>query len=632
MRLFKLKTPLLAFIFSIVMLSLHLGTGYLLHFTIGSSILANVWQRSLALYWPAMVLVQFFGSLANGSPSMAIIMMIIAALFEWWIIFCAGIWLVRLYFREPPITKASKISIPITVLVVAVFCFEGCPGLPGMGKYDRFRMEVGAGHLENVKEALKHNPAFANKVRPGWGTALHEAAELGHADIAELLLNNGSDVNPVGIRGFAPLHSAAWGGHTEVVRVLITHKANVNATDEDGNTPLVWAAGAGHTDTINLLLANGADVNARDKNGNCPLSSAIFNNRYGVVPLLLSNGANPKVEDLSGDTMLDRAALQGSPALAESLLPYFKDTNSTKYLSKAFSIAFQFGHMDVAIPISVSALRFESNSIHEAAFKGNADIVRAQLESQPDLLNAKDFLGLTPLHRAAQGGQDAVVELLLAKGADIGSIDQKGNTPLHWAVFTGQSNVVETLINNKAVLNVKGAGEKSPLHLAVQQGFLPFSEMLLKAGADPNTAASGGETPLCITVAAGNVEAVKLLLAYHANFNVRSYGDTLFHTWARGTVNLEVANLLLANGCDVNAKGNEGKTPLHALLEEINMHRDQKGQIEAVQWLLDHKADVNAKNDKGQTPLSLLKWHNRGRTIERRKDIGDLLRSHGAKE
>jgi ankyrin repeat protein len=62
------------------------------------------------------------------------------------------------------------------------------------------------------------------------------------------------------------------------------------------------------------------------------------------------------------------------------------------------------------------------------------------------------------------------------------------------------------------------------------------------------------------------------------------------------------------------------------------MHRDQKGQIEAVQWLLDHKADVNAKNDKGQTPLSLLKWHNRGRTIERRKDIGDLLRSHGAKE
>lgn len=33
-----------------------------------------------------------------------------------------------------------------------------------------------------------------------------------------------------------------------------------------------------------------------------------------------------------------------------------------------------------------------------------------------------------------------------------------------------------------------------------------------------------------------------------------------------------------------------------------------------------------------QTLLSLLKWHNRGRDLERRKDIGDLLRKYGAKE
>ena len=79
--------------------------------------------------------------------------------------------------------------------------------------------------------------------------------------------------------------------------------------------------------------------------------------------------------------MLDRAALQDSPALAESLLPYFKDTSSPKYLSKSFSKAFQFGHMDVAIPISVAALRFESNSIFDAAFKGDADIVRV---AEPD--------------------------------------------------------------------------------------------------------------------------------------------------------------------------------------------------------------------------------------------------------
>lgn len=632
MRLFKLKTSRLALVLSVGTLIFHLGIGYLLAAVIKNQMLASIWQRSLKVYWPAMDLVHIFGLNVNVGILMGTAMMIIAALFELWVIFSAAIWLVRLYSRKPPISNVSKIAIPVIVLVVAVCFYETSPETLGMSRYQRFRFDVSAGYVDKVKETLKHNPGFANKVQPGWGTALHEAARSGRADIAELLLTNGSDVKATDGEGETPLHTAIkWGGHEDVVKVLIAHKADVNATDKDGKTPLWSAAAGGHTNTISLLLASGADVNARDKYGNCPLSGAVVNNRYGVVPLLLSNGANPTVE-VSGDAMLDRAAIQGSPALAESLLPYFKDTNSTKYLSKAFFSAFKFGHMDVAIPISIAALRFESNPIYDAAFKGNAESVRVQLESQPNLLNTKDFLGLSPLHRAAQSGQDAIVKLLLAKEADIGSIDQNGNTPLHWAVFTGQSNVVETLIGNKAGLNIKGAGEKSPLYLAVQQGFLPIAEMLLKAGADPNIATSGGETPLSIVVANGNVEVLKLLVIYHANFSVHIYGDTLFHVWAEGAANLEAANLLLANGCDVNAKGREGKTPLHVLVEAAKMSRIQEKQIQGVQWLLDHKADVNAKDDKGQSPLLLLKWHNRGRVIERRKDIADLLRKYGAKE
>lgn len=629
-----MKTSRLAWIFAIVAILLHVGSLYLITAVIKSQQLAIVWQNSLKIYWPALFLVQIFGQHANGSsPLFGMVLMIAAGLFQWWLIFCALISLIRLYFRKPPISNTAKVAIVFGVLVVAVCFYEASPETLGMSKYQRFRFDVSAGNIDKVRETLKHHPSYANKVQPGWGTALHEAARSGRADIVELLLENGSDIEATELEGDTPLHTAVkWGGHEDVVKVLIAHKANVNAGDKDGKTPLWDATAQGYSNIVLLLLTNGADINARDKYGNCALSGAVENNRYDIVPLLLSHGANPTISDLSGDTMLDRAALQDSPALAESLLPYYADTNSVKILSKAFSSAFEFGHMDVAIPISIYALHFESNSIFAAAFNGDIDDVRIQLESQTDLLNSKDFLGLSPLHRAAQAGQKSIAEFLLGKGADINSTDQNGNTPLHWAVFIQQTNIVETLINHKADLNLKGSGEKSPLHLAVQQGFNSIAEMLLKAGANPNAAASGEETPLCIAVANGNVEAVKLLLAYHSDFGVHDYGDTLFHIWARGSGNLEIANLLLANGCDVNAKGREGQTPLHALIETAAWPPNQQGQIQAVQWLLDHKADVNDKNEKGQTPLSLLMWHNRGRVIERRKDIGDLLRKYGAKE
>jgi ankyrin repeat protein len=58
--------------------------------------------------------------------------------------------------------------------------------------------------------------------------------------------------------------------------------------------------------------------------------------------------------------------------------------------------------------------------------------------------------GQTALSRAAIKGHEAVVELLLEKGADVESKDSDGLTPLSWAARGGHEAVVKLLLEKGA--------------------------------------------------------------------------------------------------------------------------------------------------------------------------------------
>jgi ankyrin repeat protein len=116
-------------------------------------------------------------------------------------------------------------------------------------------------------------------------------------------------------------------------------------------------------------------------------------------------------------------------------------------------------------------------------------------------------------------------------------------------------------------------------------------ELLLVRGADINTPDLNGNTPLHWAVIMGQSNIVKQLV------------DTM---------------------ADLNVKGVGGKSPLHLAV--------QQGFVPIAELLLKAGADPNAKADNGETPLSSLIRHNRGREVEKRKDIEDLLRKYGAKE
>jgi ankyrin repeat protein len=56
---------------------------------------------------------------------------------------------------------------------------------------------------------------------------LFHALYIGFSEVAELLLSEGADVDPLCENGGAPVHIAAKNGHAEVLKLLLQNKADV---------------------------------------------------------------------------------------------------------------------------------------------------------------------------------------------------------------------------------------------------------------------------------------------------------------------------------------------------------------------------------------------------------------------
>ncbi|MET4364297.1 ankyrin repeat protein [Bradyrhizobium sp. LB8.2] len=147
------------------------------------------------------------------------------------------------------------------------------------------------------------------------------------------------------------------------------------------------------------------------------------------------------------------------------------------------------------------------------------------------------------------------------------------------------------------------------LQTSTMNGNVACVQGLLQAGAPPNGRGRPmGErtremTPLVAAIQARSLDVMKVLIAGGANPNLNanaldgSPGDS--PVAVASLISVDAVRLLLANGANANSPNKGGDSALHIAV--------RSGDAEMVRELMRHGARVDAKADNGRTPLDYAK-------------------------
>ena len=314
---------------------------------------------------------------------------------------------------------------------------------------------------------------------------------------------------------------------------------------------------------------------------------------------------------------------------------------------------------------SQSPVTFNGDSrLHVAVRQGQIEDVRAILFQQQVDVNVLNSKHETPLHLACSQGDSAIVQLLIAFGADpyikdstdivaygrgvldIQNIMNKllygyglwingpsmasGDTPLHTSVRLG---IFERTVDYQVIdINVMNSAHETPLHLACALGHKHIIHTLVSKGADLYARDCYNNAPIHRAVSQGHVEVMDSLLTdFLCKPMIKGYqGRTLLH-FACGIGNVNLVNTLIERyGISAMATDALNQTPLHIaashgqdgvlclLITKYNCPVDCRsnynlsplhlacycGHVSIVKTLvLKYKADVNVLDEDGDTPL-----------------------------
>ncbi|HEY8380280.1 MAG TPA: ankyrin repeat domain-containing protein [Nannocystis sp.] len=178
-----------------------------------------------------------------------------------------------------------------------------------------------------------------------------------------------------------------------------------------------------------------------------------------------------------------------------------------------------------------------------ASFEGHAAVVEELLARGADV-SARNVQGRTALHLAADQGHALIVAMLSEAGAPLDAIDFQGQTALHLAAWQDHRDSVRVLLSAGARMSVRDRCGDTALALAATEPVPEVVRMLCRAGADVEAVNHYGQTPLMRAAMAGEVEVAEALLEAGADPTMRDYAGRTALDWARAEGKRQVARLL----------------------------------------------------------------------------------------
>ena len=414
--------------------------------------------------------------------------------------------------------------------------------------------------------------------------ALFWSAQTGRVEVMEALLDSGTNPDARSLSQRTPMMIAAESGRNEIVDALLERGANPNLTDDSGHTALLLAARRDRLDVVKRLLGS-ADLNIQDTHGNTALIVAARKNNQELVATLVAAGANLNRTNDAGQTALGIAKIRGHRQVGRLLEQRGGIAQGFVSTGRASSESLQL----------VGATPGDRPIWFVAADRGNVSAA-SQLLTGGSKVDRTDSSGSTALMIAAERDHEALVDLLLANGANpkLGRASD-GWSALHLAAAAGRAHLLRRMLTQTLPPYPATSAGEDILMLAIESDDRETIAAVLEVDVDIKAADTNGRTALMRAAARSMNTVVADLIAEGAAVAATDRTGRSALWYAADNGKHENVGLLVRTGADATVVDRDGNGPLHRAAHH--------GYDRAIKPLLRAGDATELENESGSTPL-----------------------------